>query len=544
MTIRMKLTLMVAAVSALIIVTSGLTLLRSSSILNAIMNEDGMISTVDTTEHIKEKLDSIAYIAMSLGASIQFHIDEYGSEQEKIEELIARTYKNNPNANISKIYFGWAKSGKVTTHPIAQPPTSDVTDKQAEGAAASDKSAAQAVDSGTGAQPKQSSSTSTDMRSVNASNCVWFSRAISAQPGSFVFSTHEDSPGSSRLTVTASSAVYDSTSKLIGVIACDADIVRLAEHFTVHKFMGDRGDSVLMDSRGIVLSHKDIKKKSFRPDGINDPKFSESMKELIRRSISGESGIMDYSNFQNKPARAFYCPVGYGLYFCRTCPISNISNRIFEVAGILITASTTVIFIIIIICYLIVNDMVGSVKDMQSVTRRLGNGDLTARFNEGGSAELSCMAKMLNATMDYITNMVNAITSESHSVAEQAEALAAFSEETFASMTEINSSVHNAYRLIDKTHEASMGTKSTIKELTAVAVSERQIVLANKMALAAERIIESSEDVKISVDSILYASNDATLAAKMIAKEAQRTFDTSSKLKRIVRTFKVEENIS
>ena len=463
MTIRGKLTLMSVSVMVLILIMTGITHLRTTNMLNDILNSEGINDTELVSKKIKDNLDSVANLVTSVGGALQYDIERQDMRrieaQYLLSQILANISENDRDSEISELFFGWENNGRMSdAHGWNTPPNYDSRERP------------------------------------------WYKTALAAPKGQVVFSEIYHGVRAKARVVTASLAVYDSKGELLGVMACDVNFKKISDFIVNRKLLGDAGFGIILTKSGTIIAHPN-RDFEFKENAVTGSAIDESKKNIAKKMIRGESGFADYNYSDNERGRTYYTPIGYGFYLGRFCPISNISNKVFLIVTILFSAAIAIILLTGVISFIIVKNLANSINDMDSVSARVAKGDLTARYSEDGRDELAGIAVILNNTVRSIALIMNKILGEANATANQAETLAALSQETFASMEEVTSSVARVNNSVQNTSTGVDNAKSAIKEIALSANSSAQS--ATKGAEHAGEMVSRARDAMERVKEII-----------------------------------------
>lgn len=423
MSIRGKLRFLTCTVLFVILVMTGVAYLRSSSMLNDFLSKAGTEMTVAAASGVSKRLDNISDVTSSVASALGCAIERLGLADEGVRELVAAFLNANSDDGYYDVYFAYGKTGKVS--------------------------------SGSGWIPPDG---------YDARTRSWYKKAEKAALGTVVFEDPYIDPGSGEMVVTAAQAVRDERGGLIGVAASDVYISDLSDFVASTKIFG-HGAGSMVQNDGLVISH--TKKEHILKSNILSDSFGDSVREIGRRMVAGKTGFFDYEE-EGEGVRAFFAPIrGYNYSLGVDFPMSVIDDMVRALTVVLLIIATGALVVCSAVVFMVTRAIDKGLSDMEKNCKKLGEGDLTARFDDIGRDELSSMAGALNGMITSFSGVIGGIRTESAETTRQAETLAALSEETLASMEEVDASLHRVRKVIDVASSIVNDTSSSVQEIAA-----------------------------------------------------------------------------
>ncbi len=463
LSIRGKLKFLTCTVLFVIVVMAGVTYSRASSMLNDFLSKAGTEMTVAAASGVARRLDNISDVTSSVASALGCGIERLGLTDGDVKELVTALLNANSDDGYYDIYFAYGKTGKIS--------------------------------SGSGWTPPDE---------YDARKRSWYEKAEKAAMGTVVFEDPYIDPGSGEMVVTAAQAVYDEKGGVIGVAASDVYISDLSDFVSSARIFG-HGTGSMVQSDGLIISHP--KKEYILKGNILSDSFDDTVRAMGRRMVAGETGFIDYEE-ENEDIRGFFAPVrGYDYSLGVNFPMSVIDGMVRTLTVILLIIAAGALIVCACVVFMVTRSIDKGLSDMDKNCKKLGEGDLAARFDDTGKDELSRMAGALNGMITSVSDVIRGIRTESVETTRQAETLAALSEETLASMEEVDASLYRVKKVIDDASAIVNDTSSSVQEIAGNA--EITATNSTEGATQASQVTSIARDAVEEVALVLNCVRDA-----------------------------------
>ena len=449
MSIKGKLFLIAVVMVAVIAIMQGISFVSGSAIIEDLVSSAGMEFTRSYANGIAQRLETFSSLTATLADQVKALLATGAVDDAALEDLLAKAMDANAELGIPDIFYVSQSDGHIVdgSHWKAGP-------------------------------------------DYDGRTRGWYVRAAqSANKGKVIFSEPYLVGNTGRLLISSAMACYGDDGQIIGALGMDVDVDVMSEHIVAARLFNSGSGALIMQD-GTVFAHQD-KDYVLKANFLKDPGFPESLRAVVRHAVSGQPGQMDYE-FEGVARRAFFAPVGNGFYFCVFFPVSRISDMMGRLTFTMLSVAFLGLLIVLGLIFFIVRGLGRSLRDMGSVTSALGNGDLTARFDESGRDELAGMARQLNGMLASVGEAMRSIRGEADETSKQAEDLAALSTQTLASMKEVSTAVQDVDRLIRQASGSVDSANVTVSEIASGAQSSAQA--ATDGASEASTVSESSRD--------------------------------------------------
>ena len=105
MSIRFKLLLMALVIFVAVLTMTGVTYVRGSSALNGLLNRSGIEEVKNTALVVRGKLDTVAGVTESYGASVSFALESMSADETAVEALSTSVLNDCRGHNVIETYF-------------------------------------------------------------------------------------------------------------------------------------------------------------------------------------------------------------------------------------------------------------------------------------------------------------------------------------------------------------------------------------------------------------------------------------------------------
>ncbi|GIP49129.1 hypothetical protein J53TS2_27200 [Paenibacillus sp. J53TS2] len=197
-----------------------------------------------------------------------------------------------------------------------------------------------------------------------------------------------------------------------------------------------------------------------------------------------------------------------------------------------------IIFIVFEIFAVIISEvlLVRPLKQGAKLANSMAENDLSAEIRVTQQGEAGQMIQSLQKARDNLKHLIATIQSSSERVTLSAEELNQIIEQANGQVHEINEGVKLLLNVFTQNAESMKQTAVAISEITNH--SQTTAELANQIAERAQLVIDSAEDGKNSVDSIVEAINDLAANTKHVSGEVLGLEEQSQKITEVVSIIK------
>ncbi|WP_158612260.1 methyl-accepting chemotaxis protein [Fretibacterium sp. OH1220_COT-178] len=490
MSIKGKLRLIAVTVLIVILTMAGVTYLRAGTLLDDFLNRAGAEITVNSARIIEDQFDryvSIVELAASAMRHAAVRVDGQEERHRDIGELCRSMLKNVGDQNIMNLFLGWEATGLLS-----------IASMEGEWTAPA----------GYDARPRS-----------------WYREAVAAR-GSVVVAEPYVEAASGKAVLAVTKAVYDEANALIGVAAIEVTLDALSD-FVVGRQIFGQGAGALVLKNGLLVACRD-KEHVFKANILSGKEFDGTMHALAPQIVGGGSGVADCIE-NGEMQRIFYAPVGHGFFFYVAFPVEIINDMVHGLTLLLVLIAAVALLLTGTLIFTIIRGLSRSLKNMSSVTQKLGGGDLTVRFEEVGRDELTHMARELNCMVGSVSETLHGIQIEADATTREADNLAAIAEETLAAMEEVAASVERVNGVVGSVSAAVEETNASIGEIadSAQASAHNATEGAEQAAQVAELSKDASDEVSCVVDGMKKAKDKSERSIAQI-RELGRSVDSIS----------------
>ena len=486
MTIRNKLIGMAAVVLLVIATMAGFTYYRGDSMMrdqvdkagmeivqSAAANIDGLCNTVAGT--VRTASDSVRYAWIQLGVK----------DEDGVEKILASLVTQAAESGVSDIYMGHESTGKLSDGlGWKEPADYDVRIRP------------------------------------------WYKQAVAAGKGKVIFTDPYINQNTRKAVVSVATALYDDSEKLLGVLTGDMDVAAMND-FVVNLRVFGKGNGLMVLKSGILAAYH-VKEDIMKANIALDPKFPEPLRNIAKKMIAGEAGFETYT-YQGEDRQMFYAPTQRGFALGILFPVSEITAMVHALTFVLLAIAAIALLVTGVIIFLIARGLTKSIGSMETVTEKLGAGDLTVRYNDSGKDEIAHISRILNSMVASLREVMTSIRKESEDTARRAETLASLSEESLSSMEEVSGSIEKVQNMMEQSSAALEETNASIEEIASGAQSAAKATGdgAEGAAKASEAASRSVEEVDAVIGNIQNAEGESNRSIERIKDLAKSVEDIS-----------------
>ena len=474
MTIRNKLIAMAVVVLAVIATMAGVTYYRGGSIITGLVNTAGMETIRSAAQNIDVRLSKIEAVVMTAAETVRDAMLRLGvTDEDGVEKIVASLTNRTKSEGILDIYMGHEATGKFSD--------------------------------GTGWK---------EPADYDCKVRPWYKQAVAAGKDTVIFTDPYVDAITKKTVISAATAVYDNSGKLLGVVGGDVDLSSMNDYIVGLQIFG-KGSGVMILRSGIFAAYR-VAEDVLKANMMTDSKFPEPVRNIAKKMVAGESGFETYT-YQGEKRQLFYAPTQRGFSLAIFFPVSEITAMVNELTLVLLAIAVIAILVTGGVIFVIARGLTKSIGSMERVTEKLGDGDLTVRYDDSGKDEIAHISQILNAMVASLRDVMTSIRKESEETAKRAETLASLSEETLSSMEEVSGSIEKVQAMMEHSSAALEETNASIEEIASSAQSA-----AKASGDGAEGATQASEAAKGSLSEVNLAIGNIRNAAGESAKSIDR----------------------
>lgn len=243
----------------------------------------------------------------------------------------------------------------------------------------------------------------------------WYGAAISA--GKTEFSDPYMDMVTNKIVTSVSSPVKNPDGSLKGVLAADIQLTDVTNKINEIK-VGESGYALIMTSSGTIIAHPD--QTVIGKNGLTD--LGDDIKRLTEAVISDKSGSYQYK-YEGIAKISTYAEIPNTTWkIVLTMPMSELTKELNKLTYVIIISSGIFILIAIIAVLMITSRISKPIVQLNKITGKLAEGDLTQRATIKTQSEIGNLANSFNTMADNIGSLVGGITvltKEVHEVSNQ-----------------------------------------------------------------------------------------------------------------------------
>ena len=474
MTIRNKLLVMALVVLAMIGTMAGVTYYRAGSIIEGLVDTAGVEIVKSAAENIDARLNKVEAIVLTASETVRDAMLRLNvTDEDGVEKIVAALTARTKNEGIMDLYMGHEATGKFSD--------------------------------GTGWKEPDDY----DCRTRS-----WYKEAVAAGKGKIIFTEPYVDGITKQVVISTATAIYDDAGKLLGVVGGDMDISGLSDYVVGLQIFG-KGSGLMLLKSGVFVAYRE-KDDILKANMMTDEKFAEPIRNIARKMVSGETGYESYV-YQGEERQMFFAPTQRGFYLGILFPAAEINAMVNALTFILLGLAAVAVLVTGGTIFFIARGLTKSIRSMESVTEKLGEGDLTVSYEASGKDEIAHISGILNGMVFSLREVMGSIRNESQETAARAETLASLSEETLASMEEVSSSIEKVQDMMEHSSSALQETNASIEEIAAGAQTA-----ARATNEGADGATNASDAANASLQEVGRAINNIRNAGSESAKSIDR----------------------
>ncbi len=296
-----------------------------------------------------------------------------------------------------------------------------------------------------------------------------------------------------KVVTSVSSPIKDEGGKVRGVMAADIQLASVTDKINAVK-VGETGYAAILTSTGVFVAHPD--KTLIGKNGLTD--FDADIKGLTQAVIQNDYGSYFYTYKGVKKICTYSAIPNTSWKILITMPVSELTKDITKMTYTLITIAILFITIATVAVIMITNRIAKPIVELNQVTYKLAEGDLTQRAKIKSETEIGHLADSFNLMADNIGALVGGITHLTKDVHHVANEMNASSEKTEEIAIQISQAVND---LANGAEQQSNSVNVSVTRINAMADAIDRISTAiesvyhlteeiNKLVIQGEKSIE------------------------------------------------------
>ncbi|MGG4265985.1 methyl-accepting chemotaxis protein [Peribacillus simplex] len=404
------------------------------------------------------------------------------SKFDKYPESIMDEFSNTQSSNseINSLYIGTEKDGKTLIFPKAELPA-DFDPRQRD----------------------------------------WYQSALK-QKNKTIWTEPYTDQATNTLVITAAKAIYDGD-ELIGVIGVDISINTLITMVNQTKF-GKTGYTVLLDKKGVFVTHPDKKKIQ-----------QDISKENIFRKMKSESGSM-IEKYEGQSRI-----IGYATNPTTGWRIAEVmdENEVIVHASPMIIGNIITMLIVFTITALsaifITRSLTNPIKKLQESIQKMAEGDFSSTTSIPRKDEIGQLAEETNIMTRNMSHMLGIVNNLSDKVSDSSMTLVASADENSAAANEVAMTMEQISAGAIDQIEVGQNNEMAVK-LLADKINDLE-AQASKMATESEIMFKASENGITQVHDLKQQFNETSLISSKMSTAVKSLDARSNDINAIVKTI-------
>ncbi|MBF8984696.1 methyl-accepting chemotaxis protein [Lutibacter sp. B2] len=288
------------------------------------------------------------------------------------------------------------------------------------------------------------------------------------------------------------------------------------------------GYAALISNNGTYVAHKD---DTHIGKDIGDTKERMEAKKDIKEGKSHDMILT--SNSTNEQVYRYFTPIHIGKTktpwsFCVSIPMNKILEKADHVRNLSILIGFVGIIAILIIMYLIINNMVRPINKTINMLKDIaeGEGDLTKRLDVYSNDEIGELAKWFNLFVDKIQELVSQAKYNADVLAESSSQIALGMDQANKGIEEIGSGIGDV-------SDSSQNNASVVEEATA-SIEE--------LASSSEIVSQEAKNAFESGAVILKAANQGAENIKQVVEANNRVKESTKEVYEVIGELKASSD--
>ncbi len=364
-----------------------------------------------------------------------------------------------------------------------------------------------------------------ELKDTNIKDTPWFSEAIK---GTNYISDSILDERTKQSIIYISVPVIDQYLKPAAVIAVKMDLDYLHTIIKENK-VGENGIAYIIDRKGVVLAHPDIKEKVLKTyNAVEHNIFG------AKKIIEGISGTDIYDNDKGEKVYGTYSIIpstGWGML--TELPVSEAMEPVQKATKQITVMSIIALMLAIIGALILAILITRPLKNMAKVAAEVKNGDLSKRIKITDKDEIGQLQVAFNQMTDSLASVlsevgiaISEVTDMSQKLSEGAQISSAATEEITAI---VESVAEGAQSQISSVNTSANITREISNSV--VNTSNKTQTVAQSATGAAQIAQEGSDNIKIINEKIIGIKDNVINSASLVEKLGNKSKEVTSMVK-------------
>ncbi|HOO64003.1 MAG TPA: methyl-accepting chemotaxis protein [Synergistaceae bacterium] len=457
MTIRSRLWILAVGTLLAISCMVGIVYLRSSSVLTRMIDQTGLSMVQDAAETMDLYFESMEKVLVGAADSLGYLVENGKiSSEDEIERFLIVLYETYIPRGVKEVFVGFEEDGAIAL----------------------------------GSQWKEPEGYDARKRS-------WYTESLQDK-GISLSSPYVDGV-TGDLVISLTRPLYLKNGSLFGVVAIDIGLNYLVDLVSQQNINGV-GFGMLVDAGGTVLAAPEKEWALKENVGKASDAISPELAAFSSRLLREKTGQGDYFA-QGESKRMYFASTKQNFRIGIEYPLANIRSTVRSVTLWLLVVGCVAMVVVLLLVLPILRSLSRDIRALLEATRKVGEGDLTASFNQKGKTEIHHIGEALNRMLASLRQLIGSARSGADASMEHAEHLAALSEETVGSMEEIRGTMEMMEGTFRDNAAALEETNASIEEVASGANSAAHS--ATEGAEAASRAMNTAESAAARVNKVI-----------------------------------------
>lgn len=342
-----------------------------------------------------------------------------------------------------------------------------------------------------------SSSTVDNDKSYDPTSKEWYKKAVEHSEDLIYTEPYKDA-GTGSQVITIARAFIDAKGTVAGVFAIDVDLDGFVKKYNGIN-LGETGNVFIVDEKGKVISHKDVKRVG--KDASKEDFYKKMGKEKMGSFEYKKDGVTNIASFETNGKTAWKVILGFQE--------KEIGSYINSIRGISIILSVLCAVFAVLFALRLSEYIIKPLRILENGIKKAASGDLTENIDtKGRKDEFGSIGNAFNKMVVSLKSLLENIKNSSDTVNEGAKSLNQMSEQVSAATVEVAKTIDE----IAKTaNEQAKDTENGV----------------SKAEILSNSIGEISERIHVVTDSSQEASELNEKGLGVVSELIDKTRDTS-----------------
>lgn len=321
--------------------------------------------------------------------------------------------------------------------------------------------------------------------------------------------------------------------KVVGALIGRRDGNALSE-ITDDTGFGESGYAYIINSKGVVVAHKDREKvlKQFNP--IEEAKKDDSLKSvatLFEKILKEKTGVSSYS-FQGSDLYAAYSPIkGSNWTLVITANEKEVLSEVASLGNIIVIIMTIILLASIVIAYTIGHSITKPIIEAVKHTEKIANLDISQDVPKHylkKKDEIGSLTRSLESITNSLRGIIKEISNSSEQMAAASEELTATSQQSANAAEEVSKTVEEIAR--GATDQARNTEEGSSKAYLLGKTIEKDLSYMKGLNDSANNVTEVVKAGLTEIENLSKITEESSGATKEIYEVILRTNDSSNKI--------------